>query len=98
MSLYDVLNSVPKHDKVMLCMNNQMVQEIDEITVRWIQHCIAKQEITNDEIFLMCQDGTKVYFRPDGRLSNPCTNNCMSLSDDLAMDLFLIKGNLPTNY
>lgn len=96
-----ILAEVPKKDCLTVRYNRQdLPGHIDEVKLteeefRYLQICIAKGEFPWVETYVIAKDGSKLAIRPDGRLA--CAdkqNNCLSLNDDLAMKLLLIKAGM----
>lgn len=99
MTMYDIIHSTPKHDTVRIRFERPEPGHIDEIEVteeqvRWLQVNIALGNYPYNKVCIMCKDGHKVWFKPDGRLEGPCDNNCMSYNDDMAMKLFKIMAGM----
>lgn len=99
MTMYDILHSTPVHDTVVVRFERPEPGHIDEIQfteeqVRWLQVNIAKGNYPYNKVWIIREDGHKVCFKPDGRLEEPCGNNCLSLNDDLAMMLLKVVAGI----
>lgn len=99
MTMYDIIHSTPKHDTVRIRFERPEPGHIDEIEVteeqvRWLQVNIAKGNYPYNKVWILREDGHKVWFKPDGRLEEPCGNNCLSYNDDMSMMLFKIMAGM----
>lgn len=100
MNIYEILQSTPKHDTVTLRFERpDLPGHIDEVEateeqLRWLQVNIAKGNYPYNKVWIIREDGYQVCFKSDGRLEEPCGNNCLSCNDTLAMMLLKVKAGL----
>lgn len=97
-NIIDVLKETPKKDKVIIRWTNKYdIQDevaITEEQLRYLQVNIAKGEIPYDKVVIV-NNNTIVRFNPDGRLASKLeNNNCLSLNDNLAMELLYAKAGM----
>lgn len=97
-NIVDVLKDAPKKDKVTIRWTNKYgIQDeiaITEEQLRYLQINIAKGEIPYDSVVIV-NNSDIIRFNPDGRLSSKLeNNNCLSLNDNLAMELLYAKAGM----
>jgi len=100
-SMQEILNSTPRKDIVLLKWVDESgvhTKKATEEQVRWLALNIAKGEFPYNKVVVSSKEHTAL-FDMFGRLtSSLLDSNCLSLNDDLAMDLLRVKGNIPTEY
>lgn len=99
--MQEILESTPTKDKIMLKWeddNGVHTKKISEEQFRWVALNIAKGEFQYDKVSVASKKRT-AHFDTDGRLTSPLEDsNCLSLSDDLALDLLRARVGVPTKY
>lgn len=92
-SVRELLRECPKHDKVTIEYENNgkiVRRRLDEIQLRWLQHCISRRELDYNKLKVISK-GETYSFKKNGQIEGSLKGNTLSLSDKLAMDLFTIK-------
>lgn len=88
-TLEKVLKECPKHDTVIVVYENER-KRVKESQLRYLQQCVARKELDHEKIKVISQ-GETYCFRDDGIILGPIKGNIMTLTDNLALGLMLIR-------
>lgn len=88
-TLEKALQECPKHDTVIVVYENER-RRVKESQLRYLQQCVARKELDHEKIKVISQ-GETYCFRDDGIILGPIKGNIMTLTDNLALGLMLIR-------